>query len=288
MKRNLFIILGVVILLVAAGILLYQQTSAQDTSLREILGLDENQNSKVTLTISYIDDDPQGKNPDAVLANESQQARNREIINHAAELIAKADGYLKPGWLHTQYVRESFNSEGRTFLDGSLIPTKEIDDEWVLIGEDGLAIKAVRIDDTGDPHTTQILVFKEGLWKNLTSGGVSPSKGTYQPGFDPGIVDVSIDRWVLEEAITIFDGEDVVVFTKTLMDKVPHEDEITKATLLGTMLKFYVSIKMGLTIRSEYYAIALDGTTILTNSRVITLVENVDTPPNTILEYLGK
>jgi len=45
---------------------------------------------------------------------------------------------------------------------------------------------------------------------------------------------------------------------------------------------------MGLTIRSEYYAIALDGTTILTNSRVITLVENVDTPPNTILEYLGK
>jgi len=75
---------------------------------------------------------------------------------------------LAPGLLHISKERQIFSSNSATFTNGELIPTFEKIDEWYQLGEGGQVIAYVSITDTGDPATTQTVVYKDKKFTNLT------------------------------------------------------------------------------------------------------------------------
>lgn len=75
---------------------------------------------------------------------------------------------LAPGFLHISKERQIFSSNSATFANGELIPTFEKIDEWYQLGVGGQVIAYVSITDTGDPATTQTVVYKDKKFTNLT------------------------------------------------------------------------------------------------------------------------
>jgi hypothetical protein len=81
---------------------------------------------------------------------------------------AETKTLLAPGLLHISKERQIFSSNSATFANGELIPTFEKIDEWYQLGEGGQVIAYVSISDTGDPATTQTVVYKDKKFTNLT------------------------------------------------------------------------------------------------------------------------
>ena len=75
---------------------------------------------------------------------------------------------LAPGLLHISKERQILSSNSATFANGETIPTFEKIDEWYQLGVGGQVIAYVSITDTGDPATTQTVVYKDKKFSNLT------------------------------------------------------------------------------------------------------------------------
>lgn len=93
---------------------------------------------------------------------------NLEIQQVIEKNNTEAITLLAPGLLHISKERQIFSSDSATFTNGELIPTFEKIDEWYQLGEGGQVIAYVSITDTGDPATTQTVVYKDKKFTNLT------------------------------------------------------------------------------------------------------------------------
>ena len=93
---------------------------------------------------------------------------NLEIQQVIEKNNTEAITLLAPGLLHISKERQIFSSNSATFTNGELIPTFEKIDEWYQLGEGGQVIAYVSITDTGDPATTQTVVYKDKKFSNLT------------------------------------------------------------------------------------------------------------------------
>lgn len=93
---------------------------------------------------------------------------NLEIQQVIEKNNTEAITLLAPGLLHISKERQIFSSNSATFTNGELIPTFEKIDEWYQLGEGGQVIAYVSITDTGDPATTQTVVYKDKKFTNLT------------------------------------------------------------------------------------------------------------------------
>ena len=93
---------------------------------------------------------------------------NLEIQQVIEKNNTEAITLLAPGLLHISKERQIFSSNSATFTNGELIPTFEKIDEWYQLGVGGQVIAYVSITDTGDPATTQTVVYKDKKFTNLT------------------------------------------------------------------------------------------------------------------------
>ena len=108
---------------------------------------------------------------------------------------------------------ESFAPDSVTLPDGSPTPTKWKDELWVLLDNKGNAVKAVTLQDTGDPTTSQVSVFDQGIWTNITLGTSSQEVEVYKPTLDSGFFNSFVpykNSVVLDQYREIVNGQDVV------------------------------------------------------------------------------
>lgn len=182
------------------------------------------------------------------------------------------------------------------------MPTESINDTWALLDDKGYAIMAVIIDDTGDPRSSQTVVFQDGIWANISIGPLSPEemagmtsqeKETYRPldmsdsiasaELYKDIISLSLDKTEVD-----VNGESAVVFSSTQLFKEPMSLAKTSTTLAGAGGKTYYSVDTGLVIRMEQYDIYPTGEIKIIRRLTLLNVEKVDTPPDSILAYFSK
>ena len=154
--------------------------------------------------------------------------------------------YLTQGWLHISSTTESFAPTSSTFPDGSPIPTKWTDELWILLDNKGNAIKAITLQDTGDPTTSQVSVFEKGVWTNVTLGFSMPPE-EYKPRLDNGFFSSTVpykSSILLDRYNDIVDSRDVVVFVVT--EKLKNPVKLLKDTkdkkskeINGSVYKYY-------------------------------------------------
>lgn len=282
-------------LLIFAGVV-YQRASAQDISLSELLFPTSSLETTVIEDVSISNNDlqslPQENN--STSTKTQPQKTNNDTVAYAKTLIEKADQtYLAPGWLHISSQTETFITASNTLPDGTLIPTKSLNDLWALIDADGSVIKAVTIDDTGDTFTSQATVFQDGLWTNLTIPEMSSQEkqiyqiNTLDNGFLASATRMKDSLEIQEEAAEL-NNEKVVVFSLT--DKFPAPIAIGKSSLVivGMYSKYYFSVDSGLLRMVEDYHVYPSGEVNLWNRITYLTIEKVDVPPKEILSYFTK
>jgi len=205
-------------LLIFAGVM-YQRASAQGISLSELLLPPSSSETTVVEDISTSNNDFQSMHPEQNSTSaDVQPQETNDIVAYAKTLIEKADQkYLTPGWLHISSQTETFITASNTLPDGTLIPTKSFNDLWALIDTDGNVIKAVTIDDTGDTFTSQIAIFQDGLWTNLTIPELSSQEkeiyqiNTLDNGFLASVTRMK-DSLEIQKEESELNNEKVVVF----------------------------------------------------------------------------
>lgn len=297
MKNKLAYLFLVIVsaLLMFAGVA-YQRASAQGISLSELLFPTSSSETTVIEDMSTSNNDLQSLPPEknSISIDAQPQETNNDTVAYAKTLIEKANQtHLTPGWLHISSQTETFITASNTLPDGTPIPTKSFNDLWALIGTDGSVINAVTIDNTGDTFTSQITVFQDGLWTNLTIPELSSQeKQIYQINtLDNGFLASATrmkDSLEIQKEEAELNNQKVVVFSLT--DKFPSPIAIGKSSLViaGIYSKYYFSVDSGLLRMVEDYHVYPSGEVKLWNRITYLTIEKVDVPPKEILSYFTK
>ncbi len=309
-KTMYFIIIFGFLVLFAGG-LIYQQVSAQARSLMEIPAIQQ-PSSVPSFGISQQETAKESKSPPSerfplsVLVSSEQKAKNEEIIAAAKELRDKADKkFLSPGWVRITSKTESFFALSATLPNGAPVPTESINDIWALLDDEGYALMAVTIDDTGDPRTSQVVVFQDGIWTNLSTGGLSPQEAEGMTSQDVEVYKPSLgsmgfisfaeyykDILILSMEKTEIDvngkSTSVSMFSATELFKEPTDLAKTSTMLAGASSKEYFSFDTGLLLVMEEYNLYPTGELKMIRRWTLLNVEKVDTPPDEILAYFIK
>lgn len=305
MKRKTLAILGaiVAVLTLVLFVLQAQSASARNITLKEILfpQIAPAQVGQVTPIVTESVEPtatvfPEGmSNPpttetNLATINPNQMEKNEAVIETAKPLIEKAENaYLTPGWLHISSKVESFFSESTTLPDGSPVPTEWQDDNWTLLDENGYALQYVGYTDTGIPATSQIVIFKDGIWTNITVGVGSTKKETYRPTLDGGfLADASSNINTAEPDVDedMIGSEPVTVFTLTEKGNNPVEIGKSGYLMMGTVSKYFFSKDTGLVLKVEQFHIGPDGQYKLVERITLGVTEKVKEPPAQFLKYL--
>jgi hypothetical protein len=300
MKNKLTYVLlaAVPVLLIVAGVM-YQKASAQDALLREWLFPSYPSETVVPEDISTSNEDIQPQiqeQPSSPVDVEVQEA-NDDVIAYARTLVEKAaKTYINPGWLHISSQKEAFITASSTLPDGTPIPTHSVIDQWLLLGMDGNVIEKVTIDDTGDEATTQIVVYQDGYFTNLTfpemssQGKESVQKTTVDGGFLSSAIRRSENGVAIHMEEGEINNEKVVVFSYT--DEFPSPITFGKAedsqTIAGKYIKYFFSADSGVLRMYEDYNVYPNGDVKLRVRKTYTVYEKVDLPPKEVLAYLNK
>jgi hypothetical protein len=301
MKNKLaYVLLAVVpALLIVAGVM-YQNASAQDTSLRERMFPSYPSETVVPEDVSTSNDglQPQIQEQPSSLAGIEVQEANDDVIAYARTLVEKAaQTYINPGWLHISSQDKAFITASSTLPDGTPIPTHSVNDRWLLLGTDGNVIEALTIDDTGDKATTQIVVYRDGYFKNLTFPELMPpqEKETFQiTTLDGGFLASATGR--LRDAVAIhmeegeINNENIVVFS--FLEEFPSPITFGRAedsqTIAGKYIKYFFSVDSGVLRMYEDYNVYPNGDVKLRVRQTYMLYEKVDLPPKEVLAYLNR
>jgi hypothetical protein len=270
----------------ALGGFVIQKANAQGITLRELLfpsspigttaATEEVLNPLVTQTFDF-----------STLDTNPASEKNQKAHEQAIELIKKADEtYLKPGWLHKQTIYESFPAVKGFFRNGDPIPTKSVKDEWYLIGEDGFVSQAATIDDTGDELTTQKVIFKDGIWKNLT---VPESSTTEKEDYQINSLNQSLLNSDSSRNFVYSTNEDadhnLVVYRVELFSE-PKSFADQPTEIKGYVNKYTLSRESGITLVHEVFQIYPDDTLVLTDRSTRVVVENVESAPDQIMALI--
>jgi hypothetical protein len=274
--------------IVAAAAILFSQSStlialAQHSKLGDILNLKPNAQQA---TAEVQTDFSNSKKID-----KKQADQNDDAIAKAKQLIGKAEKeYLTEGWLHLLSSTQAFSTAQATFPDGSPIPTEWTNESWILLDKHGDAIKAVSIQDTGDPQLLQISVYENGAWTNI-SLGITSEAGKYHPTLSSGILDTAItykDIVKLSTETGVVNGQNTFVFTTEENLNTPISDgknQQPDEQMYGNVVKYYFAESSGLLIQVENYKITGTGVLEILQRISMNVTEKVTEPPADILAY---
>lgn len=275
--------------LVLAGLFLTQinLAGANKITLQDILKFD----SSVPITSGEVTQDYSN----SITVDGKEKIKSDDVFGNAEKLIREAESvYLTEGWLHISSATEVFISDASTLPDGSPVPTRWTDNVWVLLDGKGDAVKAVSIQDTGNPITSQVSVFEDGIWTNVTLE-FSSEPESYRPTIDGGFYNSVVpykNSIVLDQYNEVVNGQDVVVFVSTEKYKDPikilKDTQDKKAKEInGVVYKYYFSVDTGLPVQVEDYFVSLDGVTEISQRISNILVEKTTNPPDSILSYFS-
>jgi hypothetical protein len=282
-KRKILILVFCIVLVAGTFLTIVLKTSAQSKSLRDIFGIAPDVTSEEASAAIDMSD--------SVAVESDQLSRNDAIIKEAQALITKAETtYLKEGWLHLSSQTEIFVTTQKAFSDGTPIPTKWTNDSWYLLDEKGMVIKAISIQDTGDPVTSQTSVYQDGMWKNI-SLGTSDEQESYKLSFDSGFLSSAITYNqinTLSSEETSVQGQNAIVYTITDKYKDPisfGKDDGAKYT--AGVIKFYFDRNSGVELQTENYYIREDGSLELSERNLETKIEKINQLPDSLASYFG-
>ena len=206
------------------------------------------------------------------------------------DLQAKRNAvYMQPGsgWWH-RVTRTEGRNTGATFADGSPVPTAYTTEDWSFVDERGYITRIVSIQDTGSPATSQIGVFQNGTWRDLSTGEVYEQ----EPVFAPGISRVGelrefqreVSNGYIQAVRDVWNGMDVYIVSwyAPFPGKVAGEPE----NAIGGLTKEYYSARDGRDLAYEVYDVLDDGSTLLLARTVIEVLEAVESPPADVMAYL--
>ena len=214
------------------------------------------------------------------------------VVALLQDLQAKRNAvYMQPGsgWWHSVTRTEGRNT-GATFADGSPVPTAYTTEDWSFVDERGYITRIVSIQDTGSPATSQIGVFQNGTWRDLSTGEVDKQ----EPVFAPGISRVGelrefqqeVSNGYIQAVRDVWNGMDVYVVSwytpfpdRAKMLGVPEN-------AVGTLGKTYYSAQDGHELANEFYYQLDDGSTLLLARTVTEVLEPVESPPADVMAYL--
>lgn len=230
------------------------------------------------------------------LNQEESSEENKEVALAREEIVATltefnnriSNSFLSPGWLHISSHSENFTMASETFDDGTPIPTEEQVDNWYFIDETGEVVKAVLIHDTGDPNTTQIVVYQDRRFINLLFPNMDSdeeedfvlSLDYHLEEFLQGNVDIPVEMSVDTET-----GLTSIILDIRYEKVVSYQN--ADVTVLGHISTYQFDSQTGLLKMLEQSYIVPDGSRILNYRHVTQLAEKVDIPPDWVLEYLN-
>jgi len=222
-----------------------------------------------------------------------QLAKNAAVVESVSKLIDKTTSiYATAGWVHTASKTEGFSSLSDTMPDGSPIPMMWSTDVWLLLDEKGYVVSGITIQDTGSPSTSQVSIFKDGIWNNLTLGtttdtGNPEDNKPYRPADQ--ILEQALtwkDVVKLEAEYTVIGEERVMEYSMTSRSLKPYEIGGDGYMVMGNVLKYYLSMETGLVMMIEQYDITPEDQLKLIQ-RITTIVdEKVEQPPAEVMKYL--
>ena len=105
-------------------------------------------------------------------------------------------------------------------------------------------IKAVTIQDTGDPKLMQIGVYENGIWTNISLGITTPEE-KYHPNFSNGLLMAETEYKSIEKLTTetsVVNGQNTVVFTTEENLKAPiitGKESKNDQQMYGSAIKYY-------------------------------------------------
>ena len=283
MTVNKKVTLLVVAILAAVAILSSQSSmlraGAQKSKLEDILKLNPNaQQARADVQTDFSN---------SKKIDEKQADQNIDAVAKVKQLISKAEKqYLSEGWLHMSSSTKAFSTEQQTFPDGSPIPTEWTNESWILLDKHGDAIKAVSVQDTGNPQLLQISVYENGAWTNISLGMTSePEK--YHPTLSGGILDTASNYKDIVKFSTdssVVNGQNTFVFTTEENLNMPVSDASNKQ-IYGNVVKYYFAESSGLLVQIENYNINSTGTLEISQRILTNVTEKVTEPPANILAY---
>lgn len=290
MKVNKKVVILVVAIIAAVAILFSQSAvlsaTAQKSKLKDILNIDPNAPQETA--------EPYSDLSNSKIIDKKQANQNVDVVIKAKQLIGKAEKeYLTEGWLHMSSSTKAFSTAQKTFPDGSPIPTEWTNESWMLLDKHGDAIKAVSIQDTGDPKLLQISVYENGAWTNISLGMTTEPEKVHAT-FSNGILDTANnykDTIKLASETSIVNGQNTIVFITEENLKTPVSNEKDKQNdqqMYGYVVKYYFAEASGLPVQIEDYKINSTGTLEILKRILTNLVEKVSTPPDNILAYFTK
>jgi hypothetical protein len=227
-----------------------------------------------------------------------QIKKNEAIIEHAQNLIQMANRtYGTAGWWHSSYQIYYVPSdpESSTSPSGLPMPTEWKEDHWDLVDENGLIIQSVSIQNSGDPATSQIGFYKDGVVTNLLYNMTwkeEPQPVSIGSGFlDLAVTDKSVA--ILEENEEMLGEQSVVVFTRKpitapmiiIGGQLVDANKVDNPPV-GSYSKSYFSKDTGLLVLYEAYNLLKDGQEQLMHRINILVYEKISEPPADILKYL--
>lgn len=289
METNKSILVVTVAILATAAILLGQSTlsvMAENTKQQEAVQIGPNEVQTTAETETDLSNSRK--------IEQAQAETNEDVITKAREIIGKAEkAYLTPGWLHITSSTQAFVTAQQTLPDGTPIPTQWTDETWILLDEQGDAIQAVTIQDTGNPKLLQISVYENGSWTNLSMGiGDEPEK--YHPTLDGGILQSANNykdtlKFSMEEIA--LNGQQALVFAveENLKSPISEGNNTVEGQQINGMVnKYYFAASSGLPIQTEDYKINSTSQLEIIKRIVIHRIEKTSTPPASILAYFTK
>lgn len=227
-----------------------------------------------------------------------QIKKNEAIIEHARGLIQMANRtYGTAGWWHSSYQIYYVPSdpESSTSPSGLPMPTEWKEDHWDLVDENGLIIQSVSIQDSGDPATSQIGFYKDGVETNLlygTTWNEEPQPVSVGNGF---LNQLAADKSmvILEEKDEILGNQAVVVLTlrpisapMIIVGGQLVDANTVENPPIGSYSKFYFSKDTGLLMLYEAYNLLEDGQEQLMHRIISLAYEKVNDLPAEVAKYL--
>ncbi len=211
------------------------------------------------------------------------------VIALLQDLQAKRNAtYMQPGsgWWHIITHTES-QGNNATFADGSPIPDSYTTEDWYFVDAQGYIAKFVSIQDTGSPATSQVVVFQNGILRDLNTGNISKQEAIFAP--DASRIDDMrefgrVSGGYVQAMRTIWNG--MSVYVVSAYAPFPGKVAGVPENAIGTLYKVFYSAQDGRELSFATYDQMADGSVSLYAQTTTTLLEPVQTPPDDILQYL--
>jgi len=212
------------------------------------------------------------------------------------EILAHLDRWMgetlsSAGWLHVVTSHDREKEQSSSLPSGQVIPEDYKTITWYFLNEEGLVSEMVTFMADLGGRIIQESTFSKGIWRNLTIGekwAGDPYAIQLDFGFSQDVARSSQTSVFIDHYIIELDGASVDVYSiEDFFDHPVNMEGFDKPIISGTR-KAYFDSNSGALLKVERTLTAEDETVYIVETALFVTVEQVESPPDYILDYLGK